>query len=153
MKPRLRDAQIGYQPRPCDAIAQTPVSGRNRGPAPRPHGDRTLLKHIAGAIVTCTIAACALAAVPAGAADDWPARPVTVVCPFAPGISTDLLTRAIAAELGAKLGQQFVVENRPGATGNIGAAAVAKAAPDGYTLLLATLGPLVTNKFMYKSMS
>src|SRR5438045_1068534 len=54
--------------------------------APRPDGDRSLLKPIAGAIVTWTIAACALAAVPASAADDWPARPVTVVCPFAPGI-------------------------------------------------------------------
>jgi tripartite-type tricarboxylate transporter receptor subunit TctC len=110
-----------------------------------------LLRHLAAAIVTGTITACAAA--PASAADDWPTRPVTVVCPFAPGISTDILTRAIAAELSLKLGQQFVVENRPGATGNIGGAAVAKAAPDGYTLLLATLGPLVTNKFMYKSMS
>ncbi len=94
----------------------------------------------------------AFAVVPASAADPWPTRPVTIVCPFAAGVSTDILTRAVAAVLGDKLGQQFVVENRPGANGIIGAATVAKAAPDGYTLLVATVGPLVTNKFMYKTM-
>jgi tripartite-type tricarboxylate transporter receptor subunit TctC len=82
----------------------------------------------------------------------WPNRPVTVVCPFAAGISTDLLTRALATPLAEQLGQQFVVENRPGATGNIGAAAAAKSAPDGYTLLVTTLGPTVTNKFMYRNL-
>ena len=80
-------------------------------------------------------------------------RPVTVICPFPPGISTDILTRAVATALDDALGQQFVVENRPGANGNIGAGAAAKAAPDGYTLLVATLGPTVANKFMYKTMS
>jgi tripartite-type tricarboxylate transporter receptor subunit TctC len=78
---------------------------------------------------------------------------VTVILPFPPGISTDLLARAVATSLGDKLGQQFVVENRPGANGNIGAGVAAKAAPDGYTLLVATLGPTVANKFMYKTMS
>jgi tripartite-type tricarboxylate transporter receptor subunit TctC len=90
---------------------------------------------------------------PALAADPWPTRPVTVILPFPPGISTDLLARAVATSLGDKLGQQFVVENRPGANGNIGAGVAAKAAPDGYTLLVATLGPTVANKFMYKTMS
>ena len=94
-----------------------------------------------------------LAATPALAADPWPVRPVTVICPFPPGISTDILTRAVLTALGDALGQQFVMENRPGANGNIGAAAAAKAAPDGYTLLVATLGPTVANKFMYKTMS
>ena len=75
------------------------------------------------------------------AADPWPVRPVTVICPFPPGISTDILTRAVATALSNALGQQFVIENRPGANGNIGAAAAAKAAPDGYTFLVATLGP------------
>jgi tripartite-type tricarboxylate transporter receptor subunit TctC len=100
-----------------------------------------------------TTAVLTIAATPALAADAWPTRPVTLVCPFPAGISTDLLARAIATELGQKLGQQFIVENRPGAGGNIGAAAVAKAAPDGYTMLVGTLGPLVTNKFMYRTMS
>ena len=99
------------------------------------------------------LTACLIAATPALAADPWPTRPVTVVCPFPPGISTDLLTRALTIALSNALGQQFVVENRPGANGNIGGAVAAKAAPDGYTLLVATLGPTVANKFMYKSMA
>jgi tripartite-type tricarboxylate transporter receptor subunit TctC len=99
------------------------------------------------------VTACMIAATPALAADPWPTRPVTVICPFPPGISTDILTRAVATALGSALGQQFVMENRPGANGNIGAAAAAKAAPDGYTFLVATLGPTVANKFMYKTMS
>ncbi len=90
---------------------------------------------------------------PALAADSWPTRPVTVICPFPPGISTDIVTRAVATALGNALGQQFVIENRPGANGNIGAGAAAKSLPDGYTFVVATLGPIVANKFMYKTMS
>ena len=104
-------------------------------------------------LIAAVFAALTIAATPAPAADAWPTRPVTLVCPFPAGISTDLLARAITTELGQKLGQQFIVENRPGAGGNIGTAAVAKAAPDGYTMLIGTLGPLVTNKFMYRTMS
>jgi tripartite-type tricarboxylate transporter receptor subunit TctC len=116
-----------------------------------------LIKHVAVAMAaawTCA-AAPALAADPSSpdsSSAPWPTRPVTIVCPFAAGISTDLVARALAAALGDKLGQQFVVEDRPGANGNLGAASAAKAAPDGYTLLITTLGPTVTNKFMYKSM-
>ena len=98
------------------------------------------------------VTACMIAATPALAADPWPTRPVTVICPFPPGISTDILTRAVATALSDALGQQFVMENRPGANGNIGAGAAAKAAPDGYTFVVATLGPIVANKFMYKTM-
>lgn len=107
-----------------------------------------MIKHIAGWIVT----ACIIAATPALAADPWPTRPVTVICPFPPGISTDILTRVVATALSNALGQQFVVENRPGASGNIGGATAAKAAPDGYTLFTGTLGPTVTNKFLYPNM-
>lgn len=85
-------------------------------------------------------------------ADAWPTRPVTVICPFSAGLSTDILMRLVASALGDSLGQNFIVENRPGANGNIGAAAAAKAEPDGYTLLVATVGPMVNNKFMYKGM-
>jgi len=106
-----------------------------------------LLKRAAAWFVT----ACLIAATPALAADPWPTRPVTVICPFPPGISTDILTRLVATALGDALGQQFVVENRPGASGNLGGAAAAKAAPDGYTLMVGTLGPTVTNKFLYKN--
>jgi tripartite-type tricarboxylate transporter receptor subunit TctC len=77
---------------------------------------------------------------------------VTIISPFPAGISTDILARAVAASLSESLGQQFIVENRPGASGNIGGAVAAKAAPDGYTLMVGTLGPTVTNKFMYKNL-
>ena len=82
-----------------------------------------------------------MAATPALAADPWPVRPVTVVVPFPPGISTDILARAVAIYLSNTLGQQFVIANRPGANGNIGAAPAAKAAPDGATFVVGTLGP------------
>ena len=68
-------------------------------------------------------------------AQGWPARPVTIVMPFAPGGGTDGLARAMAVELGERIGGRFIVENRTGAGGNIGGAAVAKADPDGYPLL------------------
>jgi tripartite-type tricarboxylate transporter receptor subunit TctC len=81
----------------------------------------------------------------------WPSRTVTIVLPFAAGGGTDLLARALAQDLGERFGQQFVVENRTGAGGNVGATAVAKAAPDGYTLLFGTPGPLANNKLIYKN--
>src|SRR5947209_3048314 len=85
-------------------------------------------------------------------AQTWPARPVTLVVPFPAGGNADVLARALAAELSEKLGQQFIVDNRTGAGGNIGGAAVAKAAPDGYTLMFGTPGPIATNRLMYKSL-
>jgi tripartite-type tricarboxylate transporter receptor subunit TctC len=85
-------------------------------------------------------------------AQAWPARPVTVVLPFAAGGGTDLLARALAQDLSDRLGQQFVVENRAGAGGNLGAGAVAKAEPDGYTILFGTPGPLANNKLIYRSL-
>lgn len=86
------------------------------------------------------------------AAQAWPSRPVTIVVPFGAGGSVDLPARRLAADLTTKLGQQIIVENRAGANGNIGAGYVAKANPDGYTLMLSPPGPLVTNRFMYKNM-
>lgn len=82
---------------------------------------------------------------------DWPARPVTLIVPFAVGGSTDATARLLAERLGKELGQQVVVDNRPGAGGNIGGALVAKARPDGYTLLLAT-STMTTNVSLYKDM-
>jgi tripartite-type tricarboxylate transporter receptor subunit TctC len=82
----------------------------------------------------------------------WPSRPVTIILPFAAGGGTDLLARALAQDLGERFGQQFVIDNRAGAGGNVGAAAVAKAAPDGYTILFGTPGPLANNKLMYKNL-
>ncbi|MGZ3303661.1 MAG: Bug family tripartite tricarboxylate transporter substrate binding protein [Isosphaeraceae bacterium] len=95
-----------------------------------------------------------LAAAPAPAADSadsWPSRTVRVIVPFAAGGSTDALARMVGKKLGDTLGQPFIVENRAGANGTIGAAVVAKAPPDGYTLLFTSTGPLVFNKLIYKS--
>jgi len=83
---------------------------------------------------------------------DWPAKPVRIIATFAPGGSSDLVARLLAQHLSARFGQQFIVENRPGAGGNIGVDFVAKSAPDGYTLGLATSGPLANNKWLYNPM-
>src|SRR5512132_1229982 len=72
----------------------------------------------------------------------WPTKPVTIVVPFPPGGSTDTLARAIAPKLQEKFGQPFVIDNKPGATGTIGATAVKRATADGHTLLVTSLGPL-----------
>lgn len=83
---------------------------------------------------------------------NWPNKPVRIIAIFAPGGSSDLVARQIAQHLSTRFGQQFIVENRVGAGGNIGVDFVAKSAPDGYTLALATSGPLANNKWLYKPM-
>ena len=87
-----------------------------------------------------------------GAAQSWPSRPVTVIVPFTAGTTGDLVARGLTDYLSTALGQPFVVDNRSGAGGNVGGTVVAKASPDGYTLLLATTGPAANNKFLYKNM-
>jgi tripartite-type tricarboxylate transporter receptor subunit TctC len=87
-----------------------------------------------------------------GRAETWPSRPVRVVVAFAPGSTPDLTARLVAQGLGDALGQPFVVDNRSGASGNIGADAVAKAKPDGYTLLVATNGPIAVNPALFNNM-
>lgn len=82
---------------------------------------------------------------------EWPTRPVTWIVPFPAGGPADVLARTVAAELSSKLGQQFVVENRAGAGGNLGGAAAAKAEPDGYTMMFSTPGPAAVNKLMYSN--
>jgi tripartite-type tricarboxylate transporter receptor subunit TctC len=91
---------------------------------------------------------CLLAAAPAQS-QDWPAKPIRIIVPFAPGGVADNSARVIAEPLGKRLGQQVVVENRPGASGNIGSAAVAQSAPDGYTLLLGFDGTMVINPHVF----
>ena len=87
------------------------------------------------------------------AAAAWLEKNVTVVVPFPTGGSTDMIARAMAQHMGEKLGQPFVVDNRPGATGTIGATAVKRAASDGYTLLVASLGPYVVTPHLVKSIA
>jgi tripartite-type tricarboxylate transporter receptor subunit TctC len=84
----------------------------------------------------------ALTAVPAWAADNYPTRPVRMIVGFPPAGANDLVARVVAARLGPRLGQQVVVENRPGASGNIATELVAKAPPDGYTILLGSVSSL-----------
>ena len=105
------------------------------------------------ALTLFAYAAIFLIANPAEAQSTWPARPVKIIVPFAPGGTTDILARAMAPELQKAFGQPFVVENRTGAGGNIGADAVAKSAPDGYTLLMGTVGTHGINKALYSKMA
>lgn len=94
----------------------------------------------------------ALLTAPAALAQGYPTKPIKVIVPYQPGQGTDVATRYLAEHLGKALGQTLVVENRAGAGGNIGAAEGARAAPDGYTLLMGTNGTHVLNAFLYPSM-
>jgi tripartite-type tricarboxylate transporter receptor subunit TctC len=103
--------------------------------------------------IAVSAAALLAAALPAAQAEEWPSRPITMVVPFPAGGSADAVARLIALELGDKLKQQVVVENRGGAGGNIGGAVVARAKADGYTLLFATPGPGANNKLLYSKLT
>ncbi|MES2101795.1 MAG: tripartite tricarboxylate transporter substrate binding protein [Pseudomonadota bacterium] len=98
------------------------------------------------------IAGAAALSLPA-VAQAWPARPIKLVVPFPPGSSPDIIARLVAEPLGRALGQSVIVDNKPGAGGNVGTGAVAKAEPDGYTFLFTIQGPLVTAPLLSKSLS
>ncbi len=93
-----------------------------------------------------------LCAAPIAPAQTYPSRTITLIVPFAPGGPADLLARLIGQKLSAELGQQIVVENKPGANTIIGAQYVAKAKPDGYTLMMGIDGTLVMNQFLYSKL-
>ncbi|MBX3601916.1 MAG: tripartite tricarboxylate transporter substrate binding protein [Rubrivivax sp.] len=103
------------------------------------------------ALAAAATAVATMAAGPA-VAQDWPTKPVRLVVNFPPGGAADVIGRSVAQSLGEALGQQVVVENRPGANGNLGADAVAKSPADGYTLLLSSGGAMTVNPFLYTSM-
>jgi tripartite-type tricarboxylate transporter receptor subunit TctC len=93
-----------------------------------------------------------LTAAPAAQADDYPSHPVTLIVPYTPGGSTEILARIVAQKLGERLGKPVVVENKPGAGTVIGSTAVAQSEPDGYTLLMATPTPMAINVAVHKSL-
>ena len=104
--------------------------------------------------MTAIFAFTSILAIGAAHAQAWPAKPIRFVVPFPPGGATDIITRVVATKLGEQLGQSVVVENRPGAGGSIGSDTVAKAVPDGYTILMATnsthsIGPVLNPKIPY----
>lgn len=93
--------------------------------------------------------ACAVPAVMAQTAANYPSKPVTIVVGFPPGTATDSVARILGGRLAARLGKPFIVDNKPGQGGSIGAAFVSKAAPDGYTLVASATAPLAINPHLY----
>src|ERR1700709_2083871 len=111
-----------------------------------PAGRRSFLSTCAAAILAVSMPACA------GANSDYPHRAIQIYVPFAAGSASDVITRILLSRMATSLGQNFVVENRPGAGGNTGTAAAAHAAPDGYTLGMWTSGPRGANKALFRDL-
>jgi len=97
-------------------------------------------------------AALAICASPTASGQTYPARSIQVIVPFAGGSASDVITRVLLERMGTSMGRRFIVDNRPGAGGNTGTAAAAKADPDGYTLVMSTLGPLAANKTLFREL-
>lgn len=108
------------------------------------------LPRLKSCILTALLVVVPLFVAPTVQAQPYPSKPIRLIVPFAPGGVTDVSGRIVATALAKRLNQQVIVENKPGASGNIGAQLVSKAAPDGYTLLLALDGTLVINPHVYE---
>ena len=100
----------------------------------------------------CLLLAASVAALTEAHAQGYPSRPLRLIVPFPPGGSTDILARSLAQRLAENLAQPVVIDNRPGAGGSIGSEAAAKAAPDGYTIMMGHLGTLAVNAAIYKKL-
>ena len=107
---------------------------------------RRHLVHLAAAALA------SLAAPATASAQVYPTRPIQVIVPFAGGSASDVVMRILLDRMGKSIGQSFIVDNRPGAGGNTGTSAATKAAPDGYTLLMGSTGPLASNKTLYRDL-
>ncbi len=101
-----------------------------------------------------TLAALSLGSLGTALAQDtrWPERPVRLVVAFTAGGTTDIIARAVSQKLSEKFGQNFIIDNKPGAGGNIGTESVVRAAPDGYTFIVNSVGPIAVNTWLYKSL-
>ncbi|MFZ2649538.1 MAG: tripartite tricarboxylate transporter substrate binding protein [Burkholderiaceae bacterium] len=121
---------------PCFAAAAAPSAG------PATRGLRAAL-----------ISVSLIAATATAAAQAWPAKPVRVVVAFTAGGTTDILARSVGQQLSERLKQPFVIDNKPGAGGNLGTEMVVRSAPDGYTLIVASVGPIAVNPTLFKSLS
>ena len=126
-------------------------SSRSSDAAAAAHLLRARRRQVMALAASAVALACAAALLPtmARAQGAWPTKPVRIVVPFAPGGTTDILARAMAPELSKAFGQQFIVDNRAGAGGNVGAELVAKSPGDGYTLLMGTVGTHGINRALY----
>jgi tripartite-type tricarboxylate transporter receptor subunit TctC len=122
------------------------LNGKPRSSAEPAMGDL----HVRKPIILAALSLLAVIA-PGQAQENWPQRQVNIIVPFGAGGTTDMFARMLAQKLQEKYGTPFIVENRAGAGGNIGAAAVAKAAKDGYTLLVGTVSTHAINPFLYKN--
>ena len=112
---------------------------------------RTTIKgFVAAALGTSVLGASVFAVAPVHA-QQWPTKPVRFIVPYSPGGISDIAARLIGAKLTESLGQQFVVDNRPGGNGTIGTAAVVKSAPDGYTYVIATVGEFTISQHIIKN--
>src|SRR5687767_15803006 len=103
-------------------------------------------------LLKCLLVALALAPTAVAAQDSYPSKPVRIVVPYPAGGVADLLPRTVGAKLSEKWKQPVVVENKPGASGNIGMAEGARAEADGYTMVLAPTGNLTVNQFLFKEL-
>src|SRR6476620_8348388 len=103
-------------------------------------------------MITAALAFASLCAAETVSAQGYPARSIQVIVPFAGGSASDVVMRVLLERMGTSMGRRFIIDNRPGAGGNTGTAAAAKADPDGYTLVMSTLGPLAANKTLFRDL-